>query len=122
MSLLSSRLYLRIWLAVVGAVVLISLLVAGLWELSREERAPPVRELVLRNAAGEVLAQSTADFRPGRPMRFELHTADGQRLEAELSRPAGAPPGDPGQASGQVWGQAVGGAASPLALWGCWCW
>ena len=93
MSLLSSRLYLRIWLAVVGAVVLISLLVAGLWELSREERAPPVRELVLRNAAGEVLAQSTADFRPGRPMRFELYTADGQRLEAELSRPAGAPPG-----------------------------
>ncbi len=114
MSLLSSRLYLRIWLAVVGAVVLISLLVAGLWQLSREERAPPVRELVLRNAAGEVLAQSTADFRPGRPMRFELHTADGQRLEAELSRPAGPPSGmhggprpgfGPGAGPGNWWGR-----------------
>lgn len=114
MGLLSSRLYLRIWLAVVGAVVLISLLVAGVWQLSREERAPPVRELVLRNAAGEVLAQSTADFRPGRPMRFELHTADGQRLEAELSRPAGPPPGmhggpgpgfGPGAGPGSWWGR-----------------
>ena len=114
MGLRSSRLYLRIWLAVVGAVVLISLLVAGLWELSREERAQPVRELVLRNAAGEVLAQSSADFRPGRPMRFELHTADGQRLEAELSRPAGAPPGmhggprpgfGPGMGPGSWWGR-----------------
>lgn len=93
MGLLSSRLYLRIWLAVVGAVVLISLLVAGVWQLSREERAPPVRELVLRNAAGEVMAHSTADFKPGRPMRFELHTIDGQRLEVELSRPAGPPSG-----------------------------
>ena len=87
MGLLSSRLYLRIWLAVVGAVVLISLLVAGVWQLSREERAPPVRELVLRNAEGDVIgqAQSAPDFKPGRPMRFELHTTVGQRLQVELS-------------------------------------
>ena len=125
MGLRSSRLYLRIWLAVVGAVVLISLLVAGLWELSREERALPVRELVLRNAAGEVLAQSTADFRPGRPMRFELHTADGQRLEAELSRPAGPPPGmhggprpgfGPGVGPGSWWGRQPLGFVGMLVL------
>jgi two-component system, OmpR family, sensor kinase len=114
MGLLSSRLYLRIWLAVVGAVVLISLLVAGVWQLSREERAPPVRELVLRNAAGDVIgqAQSAPDFKPGRPMRFELHTTDGQRLQVELSRPAGPPPGmhggarpGPGPGPGSWWGR-----------------
>ena len=112
MGLLSSRLYLRIWLAVVGAVVLISLLVAGVWQLSREERAPPVRELVLRNAAGDVIGQahSAPDFKPGRPMHFELHTTDGQRLQVELSRPAGPPPGmhggaRPGPGPGSWWGR-----------------
>ncbi len=127
MSLLSSRLYLRIWLAVVGAVVLISLLVAGLWQLSREERAPPVRELVLRNAAGEVIAQAQTapDFRPGRPMRFELQTSDGQRLEAELSRPTGPPPGmhggprpgfGPSAGSGSWWGRQPLGFVGMLVL------
>lgn len=98
MNALGSRLYLRIWLAVVAAVVLITLAVAWAWRVSREAspREPPVREIVLRNAAGEVIAQAQgpAERRPGRALVFELQTVDGQQLELEVSRPAraGGPP------------------------------
>ena len=50
---------------------------------------------MLRNEAGEVIGQgrSGEGFRPGRPLSFEVQTRDGQRLQIELSRPAGPPPG-----------------------------
>lgn len=98
MPALGSRLYLRIWLAVVAAVVLITLAVGWAWRVSRESagREAPVREIVLRNQAGEVIAQgqAPADRRPGRGPVFELHSSDGQRWQLELSRPirAGGPP------------------------------
>ena len=98
MKALGSRLYLRIWLAVVAAVVLITVAVGWAWRISREAspRELPVREIVLRNAAGEVIAQAQgpAERRPGRAMVFELQTVDGQQLELEVARPAraGGPP------------------------------
>ena len=92
MNALGSRLYLRIWLAVVAAVVLITVAVGWAWRVSREAspREPPAREIVLRNAAGEVIAraQGPAERRPGHALVFDLQTVDGQQLELEMSRPA----------------------------------
>jgi len=56
-------LYLRIWLAVIAAVALLTLAFGTLWELYRDqvraEQAQPVRELIVRNASGEVIGQGT---------------------------------------------------------------
>jgi signal transduction histidine kinase len=98
MNALGSRLYLRIWLAVVAAVAVITLAVGWAWRVSREAtpREMPMREIILRNAAGEVIAQSQgpAERRPGRALVFDLQTVDGQQLELEVSRPPrpGGPP------------------------------
>jgi len=98
MSVFGSRLYLRIWLAVVAAVVVITLAVGWAWRVSREStvREAPVREIVLRNQAGDIIAQGQgpADRRPGRGPVFDLQTSDGQNWQLEMSRPprAGGPP------------------------------
>jgi two-component system, OmpR family, sensor kinase len=99
-SALASRLYLRIWLAVVAAVVLLTLAAAWAWRASREATAPepPTREIVLRNQAGEVIASARAapERRPGQPLLYQLDTPDGQRWQLEMSRPPRPPPGPPG--------------------------
>jgi signal transduction histidine kinase len=91
MSALASRLYLRIWLAVVAAVVLLTLAAAWAWRASREASAPepPTRVIVLRNQDGEVIAsaQAAPQRRPGQPLLFQLDTPDGQRWQLEMSRP-----------------------------------
>lgn len=46
------KLYIRIWLAVVLAVAVLTLLVGWAWRMTTE---PPLREVVVRNAAGEVI-------------------------------------------------------------------
>lgn len=46
------KLYVRIWLAVVLAVAVLTLLVGWAWRMASE---PPLREIVVRNAAGEVI-------------------------------------------------------------------
>ena len=100
-SRLHSRLYVRLWLAVVGTVLLLSLLMGWAWRVSREERNPPVREVVVRDEAGQVIgrAPGSPHSGPGRPPRFEVETSDGRHLVIEFSRPGG-PPG----AHGGWWG------------------
>mgnify|MGYP006197149585 CR=1 FL=1 len=53
----SRHLYLRIWLAVVGVVTLLMLVVGWAWRATVEHHAatPPSREWVVLNAQGEVL-------------------------------------------------------------------
>lgn len=94
---LTRRLYLRIWLAVVATVVMLTLLFGWLWRLEAErERAQrPGREIVLRNASGEVIGQ--AKMRPERlpgqqGFEFEVPTRDGQTLFVQLPRPNRPPP------------------------------
>jgi len=91
------RLYLRIWLAVVATVVMLTLVFGWLWRLEAErERAQrPGREIVLRNASGEVIGQAV--IRPGHPhgqqgFEFEVPTRDGQTLFVQLPRPNRPPP------------------------------
>lgn len=53
------RLYIRIWLAVVLAVAVLTLLVGYAWRMTAE---PPLREVVVRNAAGEVIGTGRVRF------------------------------------------------------------
>ncbi|MFZ3220220.1 MAG: two-component sensor histidine kinase, partial [Rhodoferax sp.] len=56
------KLYVRIWLAVVLAVAVLTLLVGWAWRMAAE---PPLREVVVRNQAGEIIGSGVA--RMGRP-------------------------------------------------------
>lgn len=98
-SLLGRKLYLRIWLAIVAAVVLLTLVVGWLWQMAldhdRQEReARMERELVVRNAAGEVVGKSPARAVrvPGQGLEFQVEMKDGQTLYVQLPRPS-RPPG-----------------------------
>ena len=110
------RLYVRIWLAVVLAVAVLTLLLGWAWRMAAE---PPLREIVVRNAAGEVIGSGVRrphkgypDYR-GRPAaatatppapgaepdndaddgpaprgpEFVVNTQDGQTLSVHLPRP-----------------------------------
>jgi len=52
-----NRLYLRIWLAVVLAVAVLTLLVGWAWRMASD---PPLREVVARNQAGEIIGHGRA--------------------------------------------------------------
>lgn len=52
-----NRLYLRIWLAVVLAVAVLTLLVGWAWRMASD---PPLREVVARNEVGEVIGHGRA--------------------------------------------------------------
>jgi two-component system, OmpR family, sensor kinase len=87
-------LYLRIWLAVVAAVVAITLIFGWLWQVSSEER--PLRELIIRNEAGDVIGQTRARpvFVPGEGIEFDVSMKDGSTITVQMPprpRPAGGP-------------------------------
>src|SRR5690606_12826565 len=95
------RLYLRIWLAVVAAVTVLTLVVGWLWqqalERDRAEREARVtRTIVVENAAGDLLgtAPARAQRIPGEGWRFEVVMNDGEKLYVMLPRP-NRPPGGP---------------------------
>jgi two-component system OmpR family sensor kinase len=72
---LFSKLYARIWLAVAVSVLMAVALVMVAWHLSIERQgAVPLRELVLRNAAGDVVGKATAAAPrvPGQGVEFTL--------------------------------------------------
>ena len=85
------RLYLRIWMAVVGTVVVLTLVAGWLSRLEAEnERAQrPGREIVLRDETGEVVGQAPAKpIRvPGQGPEFQVTTRDGKTLFIQLPRP-----------------------------------
>lgn len=100
-SLFGQKLYLRIWLAIVVAVAVLTLVVGWLWQMAldrdREERdARIAREIVLRNGAGEVLGEAPAQAVrvPGQGLEFQVQMKDGQTLYIQLPRP-NRPPGAP---------------------------
>ncbi len=98
---LTQRLYLRIWMAIVTAVIVLTLLFAWLWrlEIEHERGQRPAREITLRNASGELIGQSVSrPLRgPGLPLEFEITTQDGQAFFIELPRLNRSPP------RSQVW-------------------
>jgi len=58
------KLYVRIWLAVVLAVAVLTLLVGWAWHMAAE---PPLRIVVLRNAAGQVIGSGQVHLGRGGP-------------------------------------------------------
>jgi signal transduction histidine kinase len=83
----SRHLYLRIWLAVVGVVTLLMLVVGWAWRATvQHHAAPPApREWVVLNAQGEVLA-STTRAGPGAPLVFDVPLPNGQTLPLQVQR------------------------------------
>ena len=83
----SRHLYLRIWLAVVGVVTLLMLVVGWAWRATVEHHAAPPapREWVVLNANGDVLT-STTRAGPGAPLVFEVPLPDGQTLPLQVQR------------------------------------
>ena len=55
-----NKLYIRIWLAVVLAVAVLTLLVGWAWRMAAD---PPLREVVVRNQAGDVIGSGHARLR-----------------------------------------------------------
>ena len=90
------KLYVRIWLAVVLAVAVLTLLVGYAWRMTAE---PPLREVVVRNAEGEVIGLGQARLgRNPQPMHgkygqgpeFMVRMHDGQTVHLHLPRPPAA--------------------------------
>ncbi|GAA4424927.1 HAMP domain-containing sensor histidine kinase [Acidovorax lacteus] len=106
LRVVSRRLYLRIWLAVVGGVAVLTLLVGWAWRVAAEQNvqtlSPPSREVVLRNAQGEVLWRGMATRQPGPPhegleLRIDTDAGEGYTLQMAPRAPrqgrAGRVPG-----------------------------
>ncbi len=95
-SRFTSHLYVRIWLAVVATVVVLTFLVGAAWRFSADPPQLPIREVLVHNHAGEVIgtAQTKPDRKLGDGLEFDVVTKDGQTLNLVLPRPK-RPPGSP---------------------------
>ncbi len=92
----ASHLYVRIWLAVVATVVVLTFLVAAAWRFTKDPPQLPIREVLVHNTAGEVIgkAQTSPDRKLGDDLEFDVVTRDGQVLKLLLPRPK-RPPAPP---------------------------
>ncbi len=100
------KLHVRIWLAVAGSVAVLSLLVGWAWRVAERERErqPSPREVLVRNATGDLIGTAEAQPRrgPGHGLEFLVTLQDGQVLQLQLpprSR-GGAGGGGPGARRG----------------------
>lgn len=86
------KLYVRIWLAVVLAVVVLTLLAAGAWRLATE---PPLREVVIRNAQGQVIGSGhpRRNYSSGNARLGPSLNRSGAETEPDADRMAGPGPG-----------------------------
>ena len=101
--LFSRRLYLRIWLAVVGGVAVLTLLVGWAWRVAAEQNAapqvPPAREVVMRSESGELLGRGTTQRLPGQAPAFRLELDNGQIFSLEMAPRREGREGRPGRGS-----------------------
>ena len=91
-DLFSRRLYLRLWLAVVGGVAVLTLAVGWAWRIAAEQnaqpQAPPAREVVLRDSDGHTLIAGLATRVPGPPgegLALRIASADGATYSLQLA-------------------------------------
>lgn len=92
---LTQRLSLRIWLAVVAAVMVLTVLVGWAWQIAAE---PPLREIRIRNEAGQLIASGQSKPREPededdtshtprlRGPEFTVALPDGQVLDIHMPR------------------------------------
>ena len=90
-------LYLRIWLAVVVAVAVLTVAFGWLWRQNTEQA--PMREVIIRNDKDEILGQTRARAVrvPGQGVEFDVAMKDGTTLTVQIPprqrRPGEGPPG-----------------------------
>lgn len=82
-------LYLRIWLAVVVTVGLLTVAFGWLWRLNAEQQERPSREVIIRNEADEILGQSQVQAARTRGPRgsgweFDVPMKDGSTLTVQI--------------------------------------
>jgi signal transduction histidine kinase len=77
-------LYLRLWLAVVAAVAVLTLAFGWLWRANAEQA--PAREVIIRNEAGDVIGQvkQRAAWVPGVGLEFQVAMTDGSTLIVQV--------------------------------------
>jgi two-component system, OmpR family, sensor kinase len=114
---LHQHLYVRIWLAVVAALAVLTLLLGWLWysQVEQERAQHAGREIVVRDAAGEVIGRAPARAVrvPGQGLEFQVALNNEQSLVIQLprpSRPPGRPPWQP------AWFQTLGGFVTLLVV------
>ena len=107
-------LYLRIWLAVVAAVAVLSIASGWLWRLSLDQRELPEREVIIKSETGEVLGhdRTRPQRDPVRGLEFTVDMNDGSTLIVQL------PPRTrrAGEGSGRGWMRAPGGFVWMLTI------
>ena len=91
-QLFSRRLYLRIWLAVVGGVAVLTLLVGWAWRVAAEQNAQPLvspgREIVLRDDRGSALVTGMATRVPsahGEGVELRIDGGNGQHYSLHIA-------------------------------------
>lgn len=121
-SLFGSRLYVRIWLAVVAAVTVLTLVTGWLWQQALDEdraerEARVTRTIIVRDGAREIVGQAPARAVsiPGEGWEFEVVMKDGQTLYVLLPRPNRPPGNNPGRRAPE-WFQTPTGFAWLLGL------
>jgi len=92
-------LYLRIWIAVIATVALLTVAFGWLWRVNQEQT--PMREVIVRDEAGEVIGQNRVrPVRvPGVGLEFPIVMKDGRTIVVQLPprpRPGDGPPGSRG--------------------------
>ena len=91
-------LYLRVWLAVVVAVAVLTVAFGWLWRLNAQQAQAPLREVIIRNDKDEILGQTKqrAIRVPGQGLEFDVAMKDGSTLTVQLPprerRPGEGPP------------------------------
>ena len=95
LHLFSERLYLRIWLAVVSVVAVLTLLVGWAWRVAAEHHlqttAPARRELLLRDAQGVLVGRGVSQRLPGQAPIYQLQLDNGQSYRMEIAPSAERP-------------------------------
>lgn len=86
-----NKLYIRIWLAVVLAVAVLTLLVGWAWRMAAD---PPLREVVVRNQAGEVIGSGHARVRRRGPQSVPEAESDANHPDSPSD--SDGPPSPPG--------------------------
>ena len=92
---LPQHLYLRIWLAVVAAITVMTMLLGWMWrtQWEHDRLQRPGREVVVRDADGDVVGRAPARLvrGPSQTPEFDVTLDNGEVLTIQLPRPPRAP-------------------------------